>query len=59
MPDAAGARLKRVRLTPQGRELMTRASAIARAVDIELFAADSRKTLRDELQAVVARAGSS
>ena len=54
LADPDDARLKRLRLTVQGRELVTRASAMARAVDAELFDAD----LREELRAIVERADS-
>ena len=57
MSDPEDARLRRLRLTPEGRELVTRASAIARTVDAELFDADSRDVLREELRGITARAG--
>jgi DNA-binding MarR family transcriptional regulator len=56
LADPEDARLKRLRLTPEGRGLVTRASAIARSVDAALFAAESRETLREELRGIAARA---
>lgn len=56
LSDREDARLKRLRLSQEGRELVTRASAIARTVDAELFAGETRDSLREELRKIVARA---
>jgi DNA-binding MarR family transcriptional regulator len=56
LSDPDDARLKRLRLTADGRNLVTAATAIARAVDAELFDEATRDTLRDELRAVTDRA---
>jgi DNA-binding MarR family transcriptional regulator len=58
LPDPVDARLRRLRLTDAGRELIGPASAIARAVDAELFAGESRAALRDQLRGVAVRANS-
>lgn len=52
-PDAGDARLKRLAVTSAGRELVDAATAIARSVDADLFAAvESPERLRDELRTV-------
>ena len=53
-PDAADARVKRLALTEPGRDVVAAATAIARAVDAELFApVESPQRLRDDLELVV------
>lgn len=54
--DAGDARVKRLALTARGRATVDAATAIARAVDADLFAAvESPERLRDELARVAAR----
>lgn len=56
LSEPRDARLKRLRLTARGRELVTEATAIARSVDAELFAGvESRDQFRKDLQTVVGR----
>ena len=51
--DAADARVKRLAVTPRGRETVDAATAIARAVDSDLFSVvESPARLRDELERV-------
>ena len=51
--DAADARVKRLAVTPRGRETVDAATAIARAVDADLFSVvESPARLRDELERV-------
>ncbi len=55
-PDAADARVKRLAVTPPGRELVDAATAIARGVDADLFAGvESPERLRDELRTLTER----
>lgn len=52
-PDAVDARLKRLAVTPAGRELVDQATAIARGVDADLFiGVENPERLRDELEKV-------
>jgi DNA-binding MarR family transcriptional regulator len=54
--DAGDGRVKRLAVTARGRETVDAATAIARAVDADLFAAvESPERLRDELARVAAR----
>ncbi len=54
--DAADARLKRLAVTAAGRELVDAATAIARAVDADLFSGvESPARLRDELRTLTER----
>lgn len=56
LADPDDARLRRLRLTTDGRATVTAAAAIARSVDDELFSGlASRERLREQLQSVVAR----
>lgn len=55
-PDAGDARLKRLAVTPAGRELVDAATAIARSVDADLFAGvESPERLREELRTLSER----
>lgn len=57
LSEPRDARLKRLRLTDRGRELVTEATAIARSVDAELFVGvESRDQFRKEMQTVVDQA---
>lgn len=53
LPDPKDARLRRLRLTDHGRSVVTQATAIAREVDLELFADVG---IREQLHDVVTRA---